>query len=199
VAVKRTIQELTDHKDLLNVLLDTIRSADKSDCDKVVGIIRNSISNEDVARALGSPATEFEDNHGLLTDTTLAILEDQDYPVETSNTGVRPPSDPGNITSSPEEIHVEIPQPPAVSSYARITLESLCDIPLFEVQAKPWTQVTDDDYLVSHLISLYFTWDHPCSQILDQGAFLAHMRRGKLNSEFCAPILVNSLLSMASV
>lgn len=197
--MKRTIQELTDHKDLLNILLDTIRSADQTDCDKFVAMIRNSISNEEVARALGSPATKFEDNHGLLTANALAILEDQDYPVEPLNPGVRRSSDPSSITSSPDEIHVEVHRPPAVSSYARITLESLCDIPLFEVQAKPWTQVTDDNYLVSHLISLYFTWDHPCSQFLDQGAFLAHMRRGNLNSEFCAPILVNSLLSMASV
>ncbi|KAJ5320120.1 hypothetical protein PENANT_c025G05033 [Penicillium antarcticum] len=195
VAVKRTIQELTDHKDLLNVLLDTIRSADQFDCDKVVGIIRNSVSKEEVARVLGSPATKFEDSHGA---NALAILDDQDYPVEPLKTGTRRASDPRHITSSPEEIHVEFPQQPAVSSYARITLESLCDIPLFEVQAKPWTQVTDDDYLVSHLVSLYFTWDHPCSQFLDQGAFIAHMRRGNLNSEFCAPILVNSLLSMAS-
>ncbi|KAJ5747544.1 uncharacterized protein N7511_009240 [Penicillium nucicola] len=200
VAVKRTIQELTDHKDLLNALLDMIRSADKPDSEKITDIIRNSISNEDVARAFGSSATKFHDSHGLLAANALAILDDQEDPihVEPENTRVRQNSDPGNITSSSEAIHVEIPRPQVVNSYARITLESLCDIPLFEVQAKPWTRVTDDDYLVSHLISLYFTWDHPCSQFLDQTVFLEHMQRGNLNSEFCAPILVNSLLSMAS-
>jgi hypothetical protein len=70
-------------------------------------------------------------------------------------------------------------EPVYLDIHSRITLEKLCDIPLVQVPAKPWTAVTDDGQLVSHLVSLYFTWDNP--------------------SEFCTPLLVNSVLAMASV
>ncbi|OQE41917.1 hypothetical protein PENCOP_c004G06245 [Penicillium coprophilum] len=199
VAVKRTIQELTNHKDLLESLLSTLRSADLPQFDKVVDLIRNKASFQDIAHAVGSPATTFGDPQELSNASKLAILEYGEHPIEVSGNGVRRPSDPSTIASSPEEIpNMKAPQWPVVSPYARVTLERLCDIPLFEVPAKPWTKVTDDDYLVSHLVSLYFTWDHPCSQFLDQRIFLEHMKRGDRTSEFCTPLLVNSLLSMAS-
>lgn len=84
-------------------------------------------------------------------------------------------------------------------SHTQVTLEMLCDIPLFQVPTKPWTTVTDDNHLVSHLVSLYFTWDHPFSHLIDQKIFLEEMAKGDLGSEFCTPFLVNSLLAMASV
>ncbi|KAJ5483228.1 hypothetical protein N7530_002474 [Penicillium desertorum] len=199
VAVKRTIQELSNHKDLLESLLSTLGSADQLQFDKVIDLIRKKAPFQDIAHAVGSPATTFGDPQELSNASKLAILEYGENPIETSGNGVRRPSDPGNIASSPEEIpNMKPPQWPTVSPYARVTLESLCDIPLFEVPAKPWTKVTDDDYLVSHLVSLYFTWDHPCTQFLDQRTFLQHMKLGDRKSEFCTPLLVNSLLSMAS-
>ncbi|KAL4888977.1 hypothetical protein BDV59DRAFT_210620 [Aspergillus ambiguus] len=82
--------------------------------------------------------------------------------------------------------------------HSRITLEKLCDIPLFQVSAKPWTAVTNDDHLVSHLISLFFTWDHPLLQVVDQGLFLDHMMKNDTESAFCTPLLVNSILAVAS-
>ncbi|KAJ5963790.1 Transcription factor [Penicillium vulpinum] len=200
VAVKRTIQELTNHKDLLESLLSTLASADQLQLDEVMDLIRNKASFHDIAHVVGGPTTTFGDPQELSNASKLAILEYSEHPVETPRNGLRRPSDPSsNAASSPEEIpNMKPPQWPTVSPYARVTLESLCDIPLFKVPAKPWTTVTDDDYLVSHLVSLYFTWDHPCSQFLDQRIFLEHMRRGDRRSEFCTPLLVNSLLSMAS-
>ncbi|KAK1148658.1 hypothetical protein N8T08_008543 [Aspergillus melleus] len=85
-----------------------------------------------------------------------------------------------------------------VDVHSRITLEKLCDVPVLRVPAKPWTRVTEDEQLVSHLISLYFTWDHPLSQLIDQRMFIEHMNKGDTNSEFCSPLLVNSVLAMAS-
>ena len=163
-------------------------------------LIRKKASLQDIAHAVGSPATTFGDPKELSTASKLAILEYGEHPVETPGNGVRRSSDPGSIASSPEEPpNMRLPQWPTVSPYARITLESLCDIPLFQLPAKPWTTVTDNDSLVSHLVSLYFTWDHPCSQFLDQRIFLESMKFGNRGSVFCTPLLVNSLLSIASV
>lgn len=87
----------------------------------------------------------------------------------------------------------------SVSRRQFLMLENLCDIPLFQLTAKPWTTVTNDNQLVSHLISLYFTWFHPFSQFIDQRCFLQHMENGSLESQICTPFLVNSLLAVASV
>ena len=75
----------------------------------------------------------------------------------------------------------------------------LCDDAPCKVPAKPWTSVTDDDDLVSHLVSLYFTWDYPFWAFLDRDVFLRHMAHGDLESEFCSPFLVNAVLANACV
>ncbi|KAL5343971.1 fungal-specific transcription factor domain-containing protein [Aspergillus crustosus] len=81
---------------------------------------------------------------------------------------------------------------------SRIKVENLSDNPLFRVPCKPWTEVTDDDHVVSNLISLYFTWDHPLLQVVDQEMFLRFMGAGDMNSDYCSPLLVNSVLAVAS-
>lgn len=75
----------------------------------------------------------------------------------------------------------------------------LCDDAPFKVPAKPWTNVTEDNDLVSHLISLYFTWDYPFYSFLDCEVFVRHMAAGNLESEFCSPFLVNAVLANACV
>lgn len=203
VAVKRTIQELTDYKDLFESLLTAIRSAHPDKVHELTDLIRDNVSMREIALAVGSPVTKFTDSKALSTASSL-MSDDGDQNIdssfteqlETQSTG---PSELDQIPTSPDEEHHNESSRVAVHPYARVTLESLCDIPLFNVPARPWTEVTDDDDLVSHLVSLYFTWDHPCGQFVDQGVFLDHMKRGDPNSEFCTPLLVNSLLAMASV
>lgn len=160
---------------------------------------------KEIAVAVGSPVTKFSDLKSLPAVTSLVSDDgDQhmDEHLETKSTGETQstgPSEPDTSAASPEEEPHIGSSRTAANRYARVTLESLCDIPLFKLQAKPWTEVTADNDLVSHLVSLYFTWDHPCGQYVDQGIFLEHMKRGELDSQFCSPLLVNSLLAMASV
>ncbi|KAJ5565590.1 hypothetical protein N7535_007228 [Penicillium sp. DV-2018c] len=73
----------------------------------------------------------------------------------------------------------------------------IVDIAPFQVPAQPWTSITEDDAFVSHLISLYFTWQHPILNWIDRDLFLADMQSGRLESRFCSPLLVNSMLAIA--
>lgn len=75
----------------------------------------------------------------------------------------------------------------------------LCGSAPYKVPARPWTNVTHDDDLVSHLISLYMTWDYPFFAFFDRETFLDHMAKGHMNSDFCSPFLVNALLANACV
>jgi hypothetical protein len=78
-------------------------------------------------------------------------------------------------------------------------INRLSDTPIFEAPANPWTSTTDDDDFVSHLISLYFTWQHCISNYIDRDLFLRDMRSKELSSHFCSPLLVNSILAVACV
>ncbi|OJJ46666.1 hypothetical protein ASPZODRAFT_152115 [Penicilliopsis zonata CBS 506.65] len=172
VAVKRTIDELEYHKDVLHSLLGFLRSADPENIARLMAVIRTNASLEDIVTAISQNIFDYPRFTSPLCRNCADIdeREAQLSPLSTESNQRR----------------------------SFVSLEKLCDIPLFRVPAKPWTSVTDDDHLVSHLVSLYFTWDHPCSQLIDQKLFLEHMVSRNTDSEFCTPFLVNSLLSVAS-
>lgn len=71
--------------------------------------------------------------------------------------------------------------------------------PPIQVPAKPWTTVTDDDDLVSHLISIWFAWIHPWFRWVEADLFIEAMQAQDTSSPFCTPYLVNSMLAEACV
>ncbi|KAH8431703.1 uncharacterized protein LDX57_009358 [Aspergillus melleus] len=79
-----------------------------------------------------------------------------------------------------------------------LDVRRLTDIPTYRVPAKPWTKLTDDDDLVSHLVSLWLTWTYPFFHWMDKDAFVRDMQAGSLDCRFCSPFLVNVILSEAS-
>lgn len=154
----------------MNSLLESLRSPEEEKVHLILKTIRQKPSLNDVANAVDAPSVDMSD---------------------AASDNFRGGNNSEDAISHHEGVLADI--------HSRITLEKLCDIPVLRVPAKPWTRVTDDDQLVSHLISLYFTWDHPLSQIIDQRMFIEHMSKGDLSSAFCSPLLVNSVLAMASV
>lgn len=75
----------------------------------------------------------------------------------------------------------------------------LSDIPRFQVPARPWTTVVEDNDFVSHLVSLWFTWCHPFSNWIDRDRFVKDMQAGSLDARYCSPFLVNIILAEACV
>lgn len=75
----------------------------------------------------------------------------------------------------------------------------LSDNPPVRVPAANWTTVTKDSEVVSHLVSIYFTWYHPAYPCIVRDLFVRGMVRGDLNSQFCSPVLVNAMLATACV
>jgi len=91
--------------------------------------------------------------------------------------------------------------PHAIAYRRRRMLGRIQDIvnPIITVPARPWTTVTDDDDLVSHLMSLWFTWAHQWWQWVDKITFIEAMRAGTTDSLICTPYLVNMILADACV
>lgn len=85
------------------------------------------------------------------------------------------------------------------SDEERIRPQSLI-LPPITVLAHPWTTLASDE-VVSHLLSLYFTWEQPCLQFVDKNAFLADMKTGEpyRRDGFCSSLLVSALLAQACV
>lgn len=73
------------------------------------------------------------------------------------------------------------------------------DTPMVTAPAKPWTTVTDEDALVSHLISLWLTWHLPWFHCIDREILISAMQSGNRQSPLCSPFLVNAILAEACV
>ncbi|KAF7880489.1 uncharacterized protein EAF02_007335 [Botrytis sinoallii] len=58
-----------------------------------------------------------------------------------------------------------------------------------------WTTITDDDEVISHLMSLYFTWVHPFYPLFNEGYFVESMNQGL--DAFCSHSLFNAICAMA--
>ncbi len=59
-----------------------------------------------------------------------------------------------------------------------------------------WTKATNDDNLVQHLISLYFSWEYPVFASLSREHFLLDFHTG--NERFCSSLLVNAMLALGA-
>jgi hypothetical protein len=173
VAQKRTAEELNYHRDMLNDLFRVIRSADEPHALKLLEIIRKNATAEEIRAFI---------------DETLIRLDGE-------GAGY------GQAVQKLEDVRRTIDVEGADPSFRRkvMDIHYLCDEAPCKVPAKPWTSVTEDSDLVSHLVSLYFTWDYPFHAFLDRDVFLAHMARGREDSDFCSPFLVNALLANACV
>lgn len=66
-----------------------------------------------------------------------------------------------------------------------------------KLEAKPWTQVISDNRLFRKLICSYLLYPHPCGPFVQKDLFLEDMEAGR--TDFCSPLLVNAVLSIAAV
>ncbi|KAL4976891.1 hypothetical protein BDW66DRAFT_159327 [Aspergillus desertorum] len=158
------------HKKLLSDIFRVIQSTDLAGSQPLLDLIRNGATFPEVRCWLDQAITGVS----MLNQASTA--------------------DPGG-PKPPAGYGVESGAPPFRSKV--MDIHYLCDSAPVKVPAKPWTTVTDDDALVSHLISLYFTWDYPFYAFVDPEIMIKHMREGKLQSDFCSPFLVNALLANA--
>jgi hypothetical protein len=58
-----------------------------------------------------------------------------------------------------------------------------------------WTRVTDDEKLVGHLMTMYFTWHYAHFTTLSKNLFYRDYVRGR-SSQYCSSLLVNAMLAL---
>jgi hypothetical protein len=80
---------------------------------------------------------------------------------------------------------------------ALFNINRLIDQPPIEVEADPWTEITNDSTLISHLVSVFMVWVNPFYNWIHEELFLRDMRAKILGASYCSPFLVNALLASA--
>ncbi|GAB7352669.1 hypothetical protein MBLNU459_g3032t1 [Dothideomycetes sp. NU459] len=69
----------------------------------------------------------------------------------------------------------------------------------FRVPAAPWTCLTSDDELVSHLVSLFLVWVNASERLIEEDLFIEGMRSGDVDTIYCSQSLVNAVLALGSL
>ena len=64
------------------------------------------------------------------------------------------------------------------------------------VPAQPWTKLTTDDALVSHLVTVFLNYNNVYWRYVEEDIFLRNMQGG-VSNELCSPFLVNAICAMA--
>ncbi|OAL32788.1 hypothetical protein AYO20_07744 [Fonsecaea nubica] len=159
-AIKRKMEEGTEHhRDLLTGLLRSIRSSDENDAQRLFRLIRDD-----------APVATNHDSINAFIDESVRKLRDSSPKTDATIDGLL------KLRAEAASFAEQVP-----TSRARrktMSVEQMTDEPLFQLRARPWTTVTDDDYLVSHLVSLYFTWWNTFMHPLHEPALIEAMVAG---------------------
>ncbi|PLB38625.1 uncharacterized protein BDW47DRAFT_131248 [Aspergillus candidus] len=177
-AMKRKLDRLEQAEDILTQLIKALRDSENKRLSQLLNLIRSNASLEELQIFLQHQFSRAEiERSPELREIQLKI---QRSSTESS-------SEEGFTTGRQQ-------RPPR----RMLELRRLVDIPVHRVPAKPWTTATADDDLVSHLVSLWLTWTFPFFHWLNADVFVRAMQSGDVNSPFCSPFLVNSILAEAS-
>ncbi|KAL2800285.1 fungal-specific transcription factor domain-containing protein [Aspergillus keveii] len=180
----KTSEDLEYYRRVLRILVGQLRTSIGEQLEDLLTVVRQGRGD------LDEVATNVLERFPHAFETAVPEGSPADAS-DTSSEGLRSPEDLQSVGSQDSSS--------AMVNHSRISIRELCDTPLLRVECRAWTAVTQDDHLVSHLISVYFTWDHPLMQVVDQNLFLEHMKLGDTRSKFCSPMLVNSILALASI
>ncbi|KAF3908910.1 hypothetical protein AA313_de0207784 [Arthrobotrys entomopaga] len=147
-------------------VFEHIRNSNISSLERVLDVIRGQASLEDIVLFIRNDHSPF-------------------LPIEAIS--------PGPATSDLSLLMNE--QWTSLNQSEGIDINIIDDRPILNLTAQPWTTVTNDDELVSHLMSLYMTWDHPIWHLFDFDIFVDAMKNN--DTTYCSPLLVNATLAEA--
>ena len=162
------------YRRVLNEMIQTLRSLRPDRLEYLLTVIRSTDSLDEIAIAVEVNMTQIREEGQLRARPLRELPESNAESMSSADTNPR-------------------------KRRMVMSIQSLSDEPLFDLPAKPWTAVTDDDHFVSHLVSLYFTWEHAACHLVDREIFLEDMKNGQLDAQCCSPLLVNALLATACV
>lgn len=187
--MKRRIAELEDDVSILYALMSVIRTSDDQTIAKVIECIRKGTTPREIKEFL----TLLQDEARQSSTNTLQNIRNTMMSRAASESQLETHSElRSSAALSPQERASSFVMPRKVFGVDRLT-----DLPTQRVPAAPWTSVIDDNDLVSHLVSLYATWEHMFFDGVVLDLFIRDMKSQNPASNFCSPFLVNCILATA--
>lgn len=200
------------NSDIRNVV-ELLREGDEADAINILQRIRQEDNIDDAIETIAG------------AQNLLVALESADQPPKRASDndsmeGARPSRIPrSSLTSSPGNA----PSPDKASSSSRNDLGRFSDA--FQghytpaqyafverdmyvdhsVDITPWTNASDDNRMMNHLLSLFWTWDNHVERVIYRPLFQEDLARGRERNwitsshAFCSPFLVNALLALGCV
>lgn len=184
-ALKRKVEDLEQDREFLVKLVEALRNDDQHAL-QLFNLIRSNASLDDIRLAVENRLMEPFQQSSSSSSSSMMPVDFARGSLITNTQSSRATYEYQSTGNS--HLHRQI-----------MDIGRLTEIPLFELPAQPWTSVTSDSAFVSHLISLWLTWDHVCRNWIDQDLFIQSMQSGDVQSPFCSPFLVNAILSQACV
>ena len=167
--MKRDLRSLQQQNDALDVIVASLRSLPEDEA----GLLLHNLRDDDTSP--DALANVLRDNVNLGSSSGPQSFE-RDH--------IRSASPSSRIKRETASRQNSTDYNPSSSSTAA-ALESTAR----------WFVAPQDAEFVEHLLNLYFCWVHPFYQFFSRDHFIHNMGRGK--TDFCSPILVNALLSIA--
>jgi hypothetical protein len=158
-------------RELFRSLLETLRFGQRDQVDHVLRAVRFDNSLRDIVATILQTR-----QHITNIDPTKSLSLDD---LDDLSTDI-------SATAGPSRIEPH---------HKALSLQELCCDSPFQVHSQGWTAVADDK-VVSHLISIYFTWYQPFMHILDEDAFLQDLSSG--TSNFCSSLLINAICAVVT-
>ncbi|KAL4924602.1 Zn(II)2Cys6 transcription factor [Aspergillus undulatus] len=171
---KRKLEGLEQSNDILERLFDAMRQSEDKQLANLMNLIRSNPGMPELQDYLKINFTHSE------IEQSREVSDIQQHLIDRTDDA-----------DKEEEVAPRV-------SRRMLDVRRLADTPVYRVPAKPWTTVTDDDDLVSHIISLYFMWSNPFFSSIDRELFISEMQKGDLKSRYCTPFLVNAILAESS-
>lgn len=185
--MKRKIERLEHDNNALLELVNQIRSASNDlEVRQIVSLIQSSAPLSEVNNAL----QQLKQNAAFSQRQVIPLIDDIRFDTERAMSRFL------DFRSSSRSSASESPLPTEPASRV-LSVTRLVDEPVHQVPSAPWTTVTRDDNLVSHLVSLWVTWYHLLPDGIVLEPFLRAMKTPRRASPFCSPFLVNCILAAA--
>lgn len=182
--MKRKIESLERDNTILHDLVNQIRGADDLEVRQIVSLVRSNASLPEVHNSL----LQLRENAQLAHQQVNPVIEQWHHTTKTALIQNSASQTQSHSSNSP------VPTEPASRV---LSVNRLIDNPIHQISAARWTTVTQDDHLVSHLVSLWATWCHSLPDGIVMEPLLREMKAGRLNSPFCSPFLVSCILAAA--
>ncbi|KAH8705092.1 putative C6 transcription factor [Talaromyces proteolyticus] len=189
---KKDIDNLRTRNTTLQTLIHAILNYEEDDVFELVRQIRSCDNLEDVAESIVAR------EQGLTTTST------SDLPKAVSEENYEADQFESELAGKMSELMLDgsvkfiggtsnlLFLPPDKNENEPILYNNVSDL---QFPVAQWTRVTDDERLVEHLMTMYFTWHYAYFTTLSKPLFYRDYRCGH-SSQYCSSLLVNAMLAL---